>query len=217
MYSERLRTLARAYKLAERENRVFADAQEKLAQAKLKQGYVNGIATSLTMLDALIVKQENAWQESVLRKLEAEIMQALSYVYPSDGYSVSLNTRVLRGKVHVEGAVRSYFTDMMPGELADSQGCLFQQIVSFSALIGIMDLLHVGTVYVDEAFSGVAKANVEKINALLKMYQKRGYNIILIAQDTSVALGIEANTLILERSLDNKTIVTQIGGALNGA
>lgn len=217
MYSDRLRTLSRAYKIAERENKAFIEAQESLAQARVQQAYVSGIATSLTMLDALIAKQENAWQESVLRKLEAEIMQALAYVYPSDGYSVSLATRVLRGKVHVEGTVRSYFTEMMPGELADSQGCLFQQTVSFAALIGIMDLLHVGTVYVDEAFSGVAKANVSKINALLKMYQERGYNIILIAQDTSVALGIEANTLILERSLDNKTIVTQIGGAVHGA
>lgn len=212
MYSDRLRTLVRAYKSAERNNKAYTEAFNSLAEAKAQLQYANGIAASLAMLDALIAKQENLWQESVLRKLEAEITQALAFVYPDDGYSISLTTRVLRGKVHVEGTVKSYFTQMIPGELADSQGCLFQQIVSFAALIGLMDLLHVATVYVDEAFSGVAKANISKINALLRMYQERGFNIILIAQDTSLALGIKSNTLVLERSLDNKTTVHQAGG-----
>ena len=98
----------------------------------------------------------------------------------------------------------------MPGELSDSQGCLFQQVVSFAALVGIMDLLRVNTVYVDEAFSGVARANIEKITALLNMYQQRGYNIVLIIQDDSVAKSVEANTLMLSRSLDNKTTVLQV-------
>lgn len=216
MYSDRLKTLARAYQIAEKENKTFTEASSGLAKYRSQLAYVKGIATSLTMLDALIAKQENAWQEAVLRRLESEIMQALAFVYPQDGYHVELNTRVLRGKVHVEGTVRSYFTDMMPGELSESQGCLFQQIVSFAALIGIMDLLQVGTVYVDEAFSGAAKVNIPKINALLGMYQQRGFNIILIAQDTTLALGIEANTLILERSLDNKTTVHQTGGVEHG-
>lgn len=211
MYSDRLRTLVRAYRNAKRNNDAYSEALSNKAEADARLSYAKGIAVSLSMLNAIIAQQENIWQESVLRKLEAEIMQALAYVYPEDGYSVELSTRVLRGKVHVEGVVRSYFTNMMPGELADSQGCLFQQIVSFAALIGLMDLMKVSTVYIDEAFSGVAKANIGKINSLLRMYQERGINIILIAQDMSIASGIPANTLVLERSLDNKTTIHQQG------
>lgn len=211
MYSDRLRTLTRAYRNAERNNQAYTKALNSKAEAESRLLYAQGMAGGLSVLNSIIAHQENIWQDSVLRKLEAEIMQALSYVYPEDGYSVELTTRVLRGKVHVEGTVRSYFTKMMPGELSDSQGCLFQQIVSFAALTGIMDLMKVSTVYIDEAFSGVAKSNISKITALLEMYQKRGLNIVLIAQDRSIASGIPANILFLERSIDNKTRIHQQG------
>ena len=212
MYADRLRGLEKAYKLAAKENDSFLQTKSEIDYIKSQLLYVGGLASGLSMLDAIIAKQENDWQEFVLRKLEAEITQALAFVYPSDGYKVSLQARVLRGKIRIEGSVSSYFTKNMPGELSDSQGCLFQQIVSFAALVGIMGLVNVGTIYVDEAFSGVAKNNIDKINSLLKMYQERGFNIILIAQDVSIASGISANTLFLTRSVDNKTSITQIGG-----
>lgn len=215
MYADRLRGLEKAYKLAAKENDSFLQTKSEIDYIKSQLLYVGGLASGLSMLDAIIAKQENDWQEFVLRKLEAEITQALAFVYPSDGYKVSLQARVLRGKIRIEGSVSSYFTKNMPGELSDSQGCLFQQIVSFAALVGIMGLVNVGTIYVDEAFSGVAKNNIDKINSLLKMYQERGFNIILIAQDVSIANGILANTLFLTRSVDNKTSIMQIGGNSN--
>lgn len=213
MYSERLSGLTRAYKLAQKENASYEQTKLEVDCIKTQLNYVNSIAAGLYMLDAIITQQENDWQGFVLRKLEAEIVQALAFVYPEDGYKISLSARVLRGKIRIEGKTSSYFTASMPGELSDSQGCLFQQIVSFAALIGIMDLVGVNTVYVDEAFSGVAKSNISKITALLRIYQERGYNIILIAQDAEIAEGIEANTLFLSRSIDNKTSVSQYGGA----
>lgn len=215
MYADRLRGLEKAYKLAAKENDSFLQTKSEIDYIKSQLLYIGGLASGLSMLDAIIAKQENDWQEFVLRKLEAEITQALAFVYPSDGYKVSLQARVLRGKIRIEGSVSSYFTKNMPGELSDSQGCLFQQIVSFAALVGIMGLVNVGTIYVDEAFSGVAKNNIDKINSLLKMYQERGFNIILIAQDVSIANGILANTLFLTRSVDNKTSIMQIGGNSN--
>ena len=215
MYADRLRGLEKAYKLAAKENDSFLQTKSEIDYIKSQLLYVGGLASGLSMLDAIIAKQENDWQEFVLRKLEAEITQALAFVYPSDGYKVSLQARVLRGKIRIEGSVSSYFTKNMPGELSDSQGCLFQQIVSFAALVCIMGLVNAGTIYVDEAFSGVAKNNIDKINSLLKMYQERGFNIILIAQDVSIASGISANTLFLTRSVDNKTSIMQIGGNSN--
>lgn len=212
MYSARLQTLVKAYKNVERNNATYTEALKNLSTLKTKLSYVNGLAAALTMLEAIIAQQETKWQDSVLRALEAEIVQALSFVYPTDGYTVSLSARVYRGKIRVEGTVRSYFTNEMPGELSESQGCLFQQIVSFAALVQIMKILGVDTVYIDEAFSGVARTNIPKINRLLQHYKEQGCNIIMIAQDTNIALGIEANTLILERSLGNKTTVHRRGG-----
>lgn len=213
MYGERLHTLSRAYKNAERNNSTFKEAQHSLAKYRAQLNYVNGLAGGLTVLDAIIAEQEKAWQDNILRTLESEIMQGLSFVYPTDGYSVSLSTRILRGKVHVEGTVHSYYTQNIDGDVADTQGRLFQQIVSFAALVAVMTILGVNTIYVDEAFSGAAEANLVKINKLLQYYNERGLNIILIAQSTRMAIGIDANTLILTRSLDNKTTIHQSGGA----
>ena len=217
MYTERLNTLVKAYKVAEKNNRLYEESQRSIADVNNKLAYINGLSGSLQLLESLIVEQENQWQDAVLRFLEAEIMQDLAFVYPSDGYSVTLSSRVLRGKIHIEASVRSYFTNEMLGDISDTQGRLFQQIVSFAALVGVMKILGVNTVYVDEAFSGAAKANVTKVNKLLSSISERGYNIILIAQDSTMSESISANTLLLSRSLDNKTSVLQIveGGSVD--
>lgn len=212
MYSDRLRILTKAYRRADQANKRYNNAV-KSRDIYIKQSeYLGGLNECLKVLSAMIAGQEEQWQHSVLKLLEAEIMQDLAYIYPSDGYQVTLSTRILRGKIRVDAKVQSYFSNIIPGDVADTQGRLFQQVVSFAALIGIMKILGVETVYVDEAFSGASKQNVVKINALLRSFQERGFNIILIAQDTSMAAGMEANTLLLSRSLDNKTQVQQIRG-----
>lgn len=212
MYTTRLRTLKKAYRNAERGNIAYQEAAVDIAKYKAQIQYIRGLGQSLKILDSMIAQCENNWRESVLRALETEIARDLAFVYPSDGYTVSLSSRVLRGKVHIEGNARSYFGGDMDGDVSDSQGRLFQQIVSFGALICIMDILGVKTVYIDEAFSGGSSKSMSKINALLQDIKKRGYNIILIAQNISMARNIEANTLLLSRSLDNKTSIVQTGG-----
>lgn len=212
MYMSRLRTLKRAYQNAERSNTAYREATSNIAKYRSQLQYIRGLGQSLKILDALIAECESEWRESVLRMLEAEIAQDLAFIYPSDGYNVFLTSRVLRGKVHIEGYARSYYGGDMNGDLADSQGRLFQQVVSFGALVCIMKILGVETVYVDEAFSGASNRNVEKINRLLQDIKERGLNIILIAQDITMARNIDANVLLLSRSLDNKTSIVQTGG-----
>lgn len=214
MYMTRLRTLKKAYNSASRGNIAYKEALNNISKYRSQLQYIRGLGQSLRVLNSIIAECESKWRAEVLRILEAEISRDLSFVYPSDGYTVSLSARVLRGKVHVEGVAKSYLGGAMSGDVADSQGRLFQQIVSFGALIGIMKILGVETVYIDEAFSGASKKNVERINALLKDVKSRGFNVILIAQNILMASNIEANTLLLSRSLDNKTSIVQTGGIL---
>lgn len=209
MYSERLRTLSRAYAAAERNNKLYNDA--KLNQS-LKLGQVEfllGTQEQLKALDLAITKQESDWRSGVLSVLEAEITKDLAFVYPADGYSVKLHSKVVRGKVHISASVQSTFSSDLPGRIQKTQGRLFQQIVSFSAMIGVMSLLGIKTVYMDEAFSCASKRNIDKLNALLSSLDERGYTLIVIAQDTSMAEGLDANRLFLSRSIDNKTTVVQ--------
>ena len=215
MYSQRLKTLTKAYKVAQRNNKTYSDAIAYQSSCKSKLLYIDNIAGSLQMLDKLIANEESSWQDMVLRILEDEITRDLAYVYETDGYTVNLSTRVLRGKIRVEAQVHSYFMPDVPGDISDTQGRLFQQIVSFAALVGIMRILKVQTIYIDEAFSGAVTDNVQKINKLLAHVQSRGFNLVIIAQNAEMSRGISANTLFLTRSIDNKTTVRMLGGLAN--
>ena len=212
MYTQRLRTLTKAYRAVERENEAYNEAMQEHAKYQAQCNQMIQLNNALHLLSHLISKEEESWQAEVLRTLEAEILQDLSFVFPTDGYSVSLSARLVRGKIHIEAETKSYFTPEMAGDIADTQGRLFQQIVSFAALIGIMKILGVNTVYVDEAFSGVATENIGKVNSLLRSISERGFNLIIIAQNASMAAGLECNVLRLSRSIDNKTSITTEGG-----
>lgn len=178
--------------------------------------FLMGLHVQIDSLSKSITQRESEWRESILSMLEAEITADLARVYPTDGYRVKLSSRVLRGKIHIDAKVYSFATNEIPGKIRGTQGRLFQQVVSFAALKGVMTLLGVKTLYVDEAFSGSSKRNIKKLNGLLAALQEQGHNLVLIAQDTSMADGIPANRLFLSRSIDNKTMLQQRGVNQNG-
>lgn len=207
MFSQRLRSIDAAYRVIEKNNKAYEEAIHDLEVTKSKIAYIEKLNGSLTILDRLVAEQEEKWQRGILDMLEKSIAEHLAFVFPNDGYTVKLSTRLLRGKIHIEAKAQSYFTGEISGEIDDSQGRLFQQIVSFAALMCVMTILNVKTVYIDEAFSGVSDRNSSRINELLRSYENKGFNIILIAQMPNMASGIEANILRLHRTLDNKTVV----------
>lgn len=209
MYSARLNTLRRAYKSAERGNALHNDAVSKQQLIQSQSDFLCGLAEHAKALDLEITNQESKWRDGILSVLSEEIANDLSFVYPMDGYNVTLSTKVLRGKIHIDATVQSAFNKDFPGKIKGTQGRLFQQIVSFAALIGVMSLLGIKTIYIDEAFSGSAKKNVTKLNKLLLHLKERGFNLVLIAQDLNMAEGIPANRMFLSRSIDNKTTIVQ--------
>lgn len=214
MYSARLRTLSRAYKNAERGNSLYNDALQKQGLYQVQIDFLIGLSEHLKALSLAITEKESEWRKSVLDVLASEIVSDLAFVYPSDGYQVNLDAQVSRGKIHITATVTSTFAKDFPGKIKGTQGRLFQQVVSFAALIGVMSLLGVKTVYVDEAFSGSAKKNIGKLNKLLLHLKERGFNLFIIAQDLTMAEGIPSNRMFLSRSIDNKTtIVQEVDGA----
>ena len=215
MYSERMRTLLRAYSSAEKNNKLYLDAKRDNIIQQAQVDFLFGLQNQLRGFDLAVTQKESEWRDAVLIALESEIVKDLAYVFPEDGYTVSLSTRVLRGKIHIEATVSSIFSGDMPGRIRGTQGRIFQQVVSFAALIGVMELLGIKTAYIDEAFSGSSKQNIKKLNKLLESLREREFNLIMIAQDTSIANGLDVNCLYLSRSLDNKTLIN-IGGRTNG-
>lgn len=209
VYSARLQTLARSYKRAEKDNAAYeqALAQKNLFDAQVS--FLEGLQESIRTFNLDVTNKESEWRKAVLELIESEIATDLAFVYPADGYQVNLDSRVLRGKIHIDATVTSTFAKDIPGKIRGTQGRLFQQVVSFSSLIAVMLLLGVKTIYVDEAFSGSSKKNVKKLNKLLLSLEERGFNLMLIAQDISMAEGLPANRMFLSRTVDNKTIIQE--------
>lgn len=209
MYRDRLRVLRKAFKSAESNNALYNEAKKQHNLQEQQLTFLVNLQSQLKAFDLAVTNNESEWRDAVLSVLETEIVNDLNYVFPTDGYNVSLSTKVLRGKIHITVQVRSFNVSEMPGRITGTQGRLFQQVVSFAALISVISLLGINTVYIDEAFSGSSKGNIKKIGRLLDSLKERGFNIIMIAQDTSLADGLDANRLVLVRTIDNKTIITQ--------
>lgn len=209
MYRSRLRTLKQAYEIAARENKKYDDTVRRIEETRELISREEKLLADLQQLGAIITAKENQWRRHILDQLESEIDTELAAVFPTDNYSVKLEARVLRGKIHIETTVSSAHSGRIPGSIQNTQGTLFQEIVSFSALVAVMDLLGVRTVYIDEAFAGASKENQDNINALLRRVQELGIDVVIISQSNYFE-GLEANVLILSRSLDNKTSIRQV-------
>ncbi len=209
MYMERLNTLKKMYKLCDKSNKLYLKTREDKLHFEFQLGLLLGINQQLKQLNNVIIEEENEWRRSVLNIIESEIISDLAFVYPEDFYQLTLSSRIVRNKIHIEATVKSVFCNNIPGRIKNTQGRLFQQIVSFAALKSIMNLLGINSVYIDEAFSGAAKDNIKHLNKFLSHIKDEGFNIILIAQNMSLAEGIDANRLLVTRSIDNETSITQ--------
>lgn len=209
VYSERLAMLERSYKRAEKNNETYDAALKNQKRLSAQLTFLNGMQELIRTFNLAVTQKESEWRDGVLGVLSSEIADNLAFVYPSDGYQVSLTSRVSRGKIHIDVSVTSTFAKDFPGKIKGTQGRLFQQVVSFSSLHGVMNLLGVKTVFIDEAFSGSAKKNIKKLNRLLLSLAERGFNLVMIAQDITMAEGLPANRMFLSRTVDNKTIIVQ--------
>lgn len=209
MFAQRIDVLRSACALVERNNKQFIEYNNALNQATVKLTRIAALTESLKKLDALVAKTESEWRDNVLRYLEDSISEDLSVVFPEDGYQISLSASVSRGKIHIETSVTSCVSDAISGPIRDTQGCLFQEIVSFSALVSIVKLLGIHTVYVDEAFSGASPENFIKLNKMLQRVKESGVNLVLISQSDYFE-GLGGNYLFVGRNLSNQTQIKQV-------
>lgn len=207
MFSSRLSALKRTMGVIKKSNTAFTEAKSSYNQHESRVKFLEGMQYYLKTFTLSVTENESLWRESLLKVLEYEIMKGLAVVFPTDGYTVKLESSVSRGNIHITASVSSRISEF-PGRIVNTQGRLFQQIVSFMALLSIMSLLGVKTIYIDELFSGSSLENIEKLNTLLRTVGEQGYNIIMIAQNASIADGMEVNRLVLSRTESNRTIVS---------
>lgn len=211
MYTNRLNTLKRMYKKLEKGNKRYNELVSEKHKLELCISNAERLKEQCLRLNQFISDGEAKWRQSILEQIESEVEQALEFVYPNDGYKVKLDVRVLRGRIHVDSYVTSLSLKRIKGKMKRTQGMLFRQIVTLSAIVCIINLLGVNTVYVDETFSGASLDNLIRARKLLSWYNTRGVNMIIIAQNHIVSSDIKnSNIITVSRSSDNKTSINMI-------
>lgn len=210
MYSQRLKTLTRAYKNVQKTNEYYSSLESTRNDLMFKIGKVRALGDLCQTLELTITNGEKAWREGILSAIEDEISKWMNVIYPADGYETKLSLRVLRGKLHLNATVRSFNINGGSISIKGSQGRLFQQVVSFAAIVAIMSLQGVKTVYVDEAFSGASKKNIILAGTLIDEVARSGFNLVVIAQDHNIIQTPDCTQYVLSRTVDNKTSIVKV-------
>ena len=207
-YLSRFQTLDKAYRNIEKMNELYKTTKENVEKYSIKLERIHTLQYFLKRSKNIIAHGEKEWRDAITQLLEAEINKNLTLIFPSDQYHISLEYEVVRNKIHLKPRISS--KDFEKIKINKSQGRLLTQIASVSAVIAIMKLQGISTIYIDEAFSGSSKENLEKVGGMIAEILKEGINLTMIVQNTSIAASLpDAHIYHFSRSVLNETTISE--------
>lgn len=207
-YLSRLQTLTKAYQNIEKTNELYKDTKEKIEQYTVKLERIGTLQFFLKRSKQIIANSEKEWRDAITQLLEAEINKNLTLIFPSDNYHISLDYEVVRNKIHLKPRISS--KDFEKIKINKSQGRLLTQVASASAVIAIMKLQGINTIYIDEAFSGSSKENLEKIGGMIAEILNDNINLVMIVQHSNIAANLpDAHIYHFSRSILNETTIVE--------
>lgn len=207
-YLSRLQTLTKAYQNIEKTNELYKNTKEKIEQYTVKLERIGTLQFFLKRSKQIIANSEKEWRDAITQLLEAEINKNLTLIFPADNYHISLDYEVVRNKIHLKPRISS--KDFEKIKINKSQGRLLTQVASASAVIAIMKLQGINTIYIDEAFSGSSKENLEKIGGMIAEILNDNINLVMIVQHSNIAANLpDAHIYHFSRSILNETTIVE--------
>lgn len=207
-YLSRLQTLTKAYQNIEKTNELYKNTKEKMERYTVKLERIGTLQFFLKRSKQIIANSEKEWRDAITQLLEAEINKNLTLIFPADNYHISLDYEVVRNKIHLKPRISS--KDFEKIKIDKSQGRLLTQVASASAVIAIMKLQGINTIYIDEAFSGSSKENLEKIGGMIAEILNDNINLVIIVQHSNIAANLpDAHIYHFSRSILNETTIVE--------
>ena len=186
-YLSRLQTLTKAYQNIEKTNELYKNTKEKMERYTVKLERIGTLQFFLKRSKQIIANSE---------------------IFPADNYPISLDYEVVRNKIHLKPRISS--KDFEKIKIDKSQGRLLTQVASASAVIAIMKLQGINTIYIDEAFSGSSKENLEKIGGMIAEILNDNINLVIIVQHSNIAANLpDAHIYHFSRSILNETTIVE--------
>lgn len=162
---------------------------------------VNTLLNVYKIFINLLVSEDNAFKEKRLRYLEAYIDKNLEIIFPNENFKSKIdfdysynNQKVALYLIDNEGKVR------IPSVC---EGSFLQQLIGFSAAVGIIECLGSNKLYMDEAFSASSMENLSKISGLLKKLLEAGSQIIIIEQKDDIFKDLPRREINIEKDAIN--------------
>ena len=84
------------------------------------------------------------------------------------------------------------------------------EAICVRSLPWLLKLQGINTIYIDEAFSGSSKENLEKVGSMIAEILEDGINLIMIVQNSSIATNLtNAHIYHFSRSALNETTIKE--------
>ena len=202
---DRINNISKIASVLENSNKQYKETESKLLQQKERSESLGSLFSLLHALEKDIKVGEKEWRDWAVKDLENNINTCLAIVFPDDKYCIHLDVSTKYGKVRLFTSVTSNCVqDKLT--IKGTQGRLFQQTVTFGAILAFMKFVGTNTIYIDEAFSGTSQSNWDKVEALLQYALNNGANIVMISQNADI--GLPANVYSFSRDTENCSHIT---------
>lgn len=171
-------------RLAEDRSAKYEKLQSDLEKLQSLNTDINTLKNIFSMFLKILATEDNAFKKKRLRYLEAYIDRNLEIIFPNEGFK----SKIYFDYSYNKQKVALYLIDRYGKVRIPSvcEGSLLQQLIGFSAAVGIVECLGANKLFMDEAFSASSMENLTKISALLKKLIEEDFQILIIEQKNDI-------------------------------
>ena len=170
------------------------EAKEKIMEVSSD---IETILSVYNLFLAVLANEDNAFKEKRLRYLEAYIDRNLEIIFPNEGFRSKIDFDYSYKKQKVALYLVDRYNKVRIPSICE--GSLLQQLIGFSAAVGIVECMGANKLYMDEAFSASSMENLTKISALLKKLIDDDFQILIIEQKNDIFKDLPRREINLEK------------------
>lgn len=162
------------YKSLEKDYNTVLEIHDELKQ------YVNLLEIFITACTT----EDNAYRERRKEYMTSYIDENLNIIFPDEGFRSKLEFDYkYKSQMVALTLIDKFGIERMPRL---SEGMMLQQLISFSASIGLAECMGKNKIFMDEAFSASSPENLTKVGRLVEHLISKGFQLIVIEQKDDI-------------------------------
>ena len=150
-------------------------------------------------------REDNSYRERRINYITSYIDNNLETIFPNEGFK----SKIYFDYKHKAQRVKLTLIDKLGVERNPriTEGMMLQQLISFSASIGLCECMMQRKIYMDEAFSASSPENLTKVSKLIKSLIEKDFQVILIEQKDDIYKDLPRREINLIKSEIQDSVV----------